>query len=279
MTSPTTNSSPIFREIIPSIQVIRRNILNLLGVFSIVYVPVYLLSLLLGHSGLTLMNLGSAASEYTMQSVIVYEIILFARELALIFTVLCFAFFSENTIDGNKVGFFQVLRHGKNKYWKALLTLLPIVFVKMLCSSIASLAMETPACLSMLFLSPILVLTIFEFLVIISVSHRNEPGWKTYRHCWNLSRNQWWGLVSGYITSVIFIVVLACPIYLPLILIFRAVFVSWPVLSVFMGDLLYLWVIIEMILLALNIERTKTIFPQGIPEKAPLAEQTPKIFE
>jgi hypothetical protein len=274
MTSATTNSSPIFREVIPSIQVIRRNILNLLGIFSIVYVPVYLLSLILGHSGLTLMNPGSATSESTMQSVIVTEIILFARELAFIFTVLCFAFFSEKTIDGNTVGFIGVFRHGKSKYWEALLTLLPIVFVKMLCSFIASMVTATSACLSLLFLSPIIFLTIFEFLVITTVSHRGEHGWKPYRHCWILSRNKWWGLVSGYITSIIFIMVLACPIYLPIILIFRAVFVSWPVLRVFMGDLLYLWVIIEMILLALKFERTKAIFPQGNSENSSFSDHT-----
>ncbi len=256
MTIPKRNSSPIFKENIPSLHVVRRNILNLVGIFAIAHLPVYLLSLVLGHEGLSPVNIETMASS--IYSVLFDEIILFAGELALAFTVLCCAFISENTIEGKSVGFARVLRHGMEFFWKALLTILPIILVKMLLSGTSSMLTKSSACLALLWLLPIFFLTIFELLLIVSVSLRGEHGWKAYASCWILSRNNWWRLISEYITSVIVIVALACPLYLPIFLFFRSKIVELPLLTGIIGDLLYLWVIIEMVLRFLDIERNKT---------------------
>jgi hypothetical protein len=272
VTITVNNSSPVFKEKIPSIQVVRRNILKLLGIFAIAYVPVFLLNLLFDTKGFVFANNDTASSASAMQKLITDEVILFVRELAFTFTVLCCAFISESTIEGYSVGFTGVLRHGIKLFWKALLTVLPIILAKMLLSGFSSVLMESSACLSLLILFPILFLTIFELFLVTTVSLRGEHGCKTYTTCWYLAKDDWWKLITEYITSVIVIVALACPIYLPIIWIFRSDIARLPGTSSFIGDLLYLWVIIEMVLRFLAIERSKAIPSQGISEQGTFVE-------
>jgi hypothetical protein len=249
--------SPVFKAEIPSLQVVRRNILNLFGVFAIAHLPVYLLSLLFGHAGFSPVSLEAPATESAFYLMIADEIILFIGQLALTFTVLCCAFISKNTIEGKSVGLAGVLRHGIKLYWRAFLTVLPIILVKMLFSGTSSISMASSACLALILLFPTLFLAIFELLLVAAVSLRGEHAWKAYASCWNLAKNNWWRLISEYITSVIVIIVLACPIYLPIILIFGSNISKMPLFTGIIGDLLYLWVIIEMVLRFLDIERNK----------------------
>jgi hypothetical protein len=258
MTVFIKKGSPVFKEKIPSLQVVRRNILILVGIFAIAHMPVYLLSLVIGRAGLSPVNFETTASESTIYPVLLDEIILFAGELAFAFTVLCCAFISENTIEGKSVGFVQVFRHGMEYFWKAFLTISPIILVKIFLSGTSSMLIASSACLALLFLFPILFLTIFELILVVSVSLRDVHGWEAYASCWILSKNNRWKLLSEYITSVIVIIVLACPLYLPIFLFFRSKIVELPLFTGIIGDLLYIWVIIEMVLRFLDIERNKT---------------------
>jgi hypothetical protein len=253
MTTTLKNHSPIFKERIPIFHVVLRNIFKLIGVFIIAQTPVFLLRLLLRQDGFSFTNFESTAPDFTTGTFVIDSIIFLQGELALIFTVLCCAFLSENTIYGYAFKFIEVLRHGKGKFGKALIILLPLMLGKLLFFGVASALIPSSYCWALILLAPILFLTIFELLLLTAFSLRWETNWKTYIYCWNLARHEWGRIIAEYITSIIVIAVLACPVYLPIILILRNNIVRLPALSGIISDFLFLWVIIEMILLFLNL--------------------------
>jgi len=110
MNNNEENTPSIYKERLPSIQVVRRNIPNILCFFPIAHLPVYLLSILIGNAGSASIYLKAAVID--APSMINFQVTVLPGELALIFTAICLVFIITETVQGRDARIGRTLQTG-----------------------------------------------------------------------------------------------------------------------------------------------------------------------
>jgi hypothetical protein len=275
MSLTNRSETPIYKQRIPSLHIVRKHFLILLVVFAVSQLPVYFLSLLLGKSTTVMAAIQSAVTNADAGETVSGTVLLALNELAFIFKLICCSFIAERAVFGKDASVAATLQKGMGKLGRIYFLLLPILLIEILFITIIPVMKNTLALIVIFLFLIIFLLKIFEFLLIPAASLRDLPDWKLYRNTWNLSKGNWWRILSVYIESNIIIMVFACPLYIPMILLLNQINeIASPYVGI-IADVLYMWVIIEMVLLYLDLERKKSAESNPIiePKEDPFAIQ------
>jgi hypothetical protein len=238
-----------YRPKIPSFYVARRNFFAILTIFVITQIPILIFSSVFGQSVSIVSVVHNEIINSNDGNTNLDLILFILNEFAFLFRLTCLSVLTAKTIFDKNASIEIVPVEKINIFLKISLLGLPVIGMEILAAPL----------LAIFLLITIFLLRVFAFLVIPAVSLRHILGWKAYAYSWNLARNNWWRLISLYIESNTVILVIACPLYLTIqFLITHSYRMALPYLGI-MADLLYLWVMVEMILLYLDIESAKTV--------------------
>jgi hypothetical protein len=259
MSHEKESNAPQYRPKIPSFHVARRNFFAILAIFFITQIPILIFSSLFGQP-VTIVSVVQNEIINSNGGITILDTLLFIlNEFAFLFRLTCLSVITAKTIFDKNASIEIAPMEKIHNLLKISLTGLPVIGMEILAFIFIQLLINAAPLLAVFLLITIFLLRVFAFLVIPAVSLRHISGWKAYAYSWNLARNNWWRLISLYIESNTVILVIACPIYLSIqFFITHSYQVALPYLGI-MTDLLYLWVIVEMILLYLDIESAKTV--------------------